>query len=336
MLRDVTEALLRGEDLGFEQANLAVNSILEGECSEAAIAGFLTALAAKGEKAPEVAGMASGLCSHAVGVKPASDNLVDIVGTGGDGRSTFNISTTSAIVAAGAGVKVAKHGNRAITSKCGSADVLAELGVKIDAAPEVIAQCIDEAGIGFMFAPCHHPTMKYVQPIRKALGYRTVFNVLGPLANPARVGLQVVGVASVYLLEVMAEALNLLGVSRAMVVHGDGMDEFTTSGPTDIVELRDGKLIKSTINYADFGFVKSGVDDLAGGTLAENAAMTRDIISGKIVGPRKDVVLMTAAAAILIAGLADDFAGGIEAAGESISSGGAVAALEKMIEISNS
>ena len=232
MLREVTEKLLKKESLSFEEAQATLNHILDGQSSEAATAGFLTALAGKGETAAEVAGMARALRDHAVPVRPTAKPIVDIVGTGGDGQHTFNISTTAALVAAGAGVAVAKHGNRAITSKCGSADVLAELGVKIDAAPEVIARCIDEANIGFMFAPNHHPAMKYVQPIRKALGFRTVFNVLGPLANPAAAPIQVTGVAQPFLLDVMAEALKLLGLQRAMVVHGDGMDEFSTSGPT--------------------------------------------------------------------------------------------------------
>jgi len=336
MLKEITEKLLGKDNLSFTEAQSTLNEILDGKCEQVPIAAFLTALAAKGESADEMAGMARALRDHAVPVRPKVEPLVDIVGTGGDGHSTFNISTTAALVAAGAGLPVAKHGNRAITSKCGSADLLAELGVKIDAAPEVIARCIDEANIGFMFAPCHHPAMKYVQPIRKALGFRTAFNVLGPLANPANVSIQVVGVAKPFLLEVMARALQLLNVQRALIVHGDGLDEFTTCGPTDIVELRSGQISRHTLDYSDYGFKKSSLSDLAGGTLADNVAITRAILEGKDTTPRRDVVLFTAAAALMISDIAPGFAEGIVLARESINTGRAVQALMKLIEISNS
>ncbi len=336
MLREITEKILRKENATFEEAQQALNTILNGQSEPVPIAAFLTALAAKGETAQEMAGMARALRDHAVPVRPKAAPLVDIVGTGGDGQSTFNISTTAALVTAGAGIAVAKHGNRAITSKCGSADVLAELGVKIDAAPDVIECCIDEANIGFMFAPNHHPAMKYVQPIRKALGFRTAFNILGPLANPASVPIQITGVAKPYLLEVMAEVLKLLGVQRAMVVHGDGLDEFTTCGPTDVAELRNGRISRHTLDYSDYGFAKAKVSDLAGGSLTDNVAITRGIIEGKDTGPRCDVVLFTAAAAIMIADKAPGLAEGIALARESISSGKAVQALNKLVEISNS
>ncbi len=336
MLREQTEIILRKENLEFDQAAAAAAAIFDGKCSEVAIAGFLTALAAKGEAAVEVAAMAQGLRDHAIPVRPQSTGLVDIVGTGGDGSLTFNISTTSAFVAAGAGVKVAKHGNRAITSKCGSADVLAELGVKIDATPDVIAQCIDQANIGFMFAPCHHPTMKYVQPIRKALGYRTVFNVLGPLANPAFVEKQIVGVAKPYLLDVMAEALKLIGVKQAIVAHGDGMDEFSVCGPTDVVELRNGKLKKYTVDCTDYNIPRADVKDLLGGDFAQNVAITRGILDNSITGPCRNVVLLNAAAAVWIDQKAADLAEAITVAGESLTSGKAAGALESMIKISNS
>ena len=336
MLREFTEKILRDEDLSFDDAQAALNGILDGNCNEVEIAGFLTALAAKGETASEVAGMARSLRDHAVPVRPKTGPLVDVVGTGGDGQSTFNISTTAALVAAGAGVKIAKHGNRVITSKCGSADVLAELGVKIDAAPEVIEKCIDEANIGFMFAPCHHPTMKYVQPIRKALGFRTVFNVLGPLANPAQAPLMIVGVAKSFLLDIMADALNLLGIERAMVVHGEGMDEFTTCGPTDIAEVRNGKISRHTIDYSDYGLAKASLDDLAGGSLEKNLQITRGIVENQISGPCRDIVEYNAAAAIMVSGKAPGFFEAIEMANEAISSGAAKNTLEKFVEISNS
>ena len=336
MLRAVTEQILGKEDLSFEQAEEALNSILLGQCDEVAIAGFLTVLAAKGERAQEVAGMARALRNHAVTVKPQTKRLIDIVGTGGDGSSTFNISTTAALVVSGAGVKVAKHGNRAITSKCGSADILAELGVKIDAAPETIARCIDEANIGFMFAPSHHPTMKYVQPIRKALGFRTVFNILGPLANPAGVSAQFTGVARPELVAVMVEALKLLGVRRAMVVHGDGMDEISISGTTQIAHLHEGVIIHDAIEPERFGITSAFVETLAGGSVGENAAITRGILAGSETGPRRDVVLINAAGALMVAEKAGSFEEGIKLAAESIADGQAVEALEKLVEISNS
>jgi anthranilate phosphoribosyltransferase len=336
MIRELTENILGKNDLDFSEAQGALNLILDGKCSEVEIAAFLTALAAKGETATEVAGMARALRDHAVPVRPKSSPLVDTCGTGGDGQHTFNISTTAALVAAGAGVKIAKHGNRAITSKCGSADVLAELGVKIDAAPAIIEKCIDEANIGFMFAPNHHPAMKYVQPIRKALGFRTVFNILGPLANPANVPVQIVGVAKPELMEVMVEALKQLGASRAMVVHGEGMDEFTTCGPTDIAELRDGEISWHTVDYCDYSIAQARLSDLAGGSLAQNVALTRSILDGKLKGPARDIVVFNSAAAIMISGVAAGFAEGIALADESINTGAANNSLKKLIEISNS
>ena len=335
MLRELTEKMLGGTDLSFVEAQQALNGVLDGQCSEVGIAGFLTALAAKGESAQEVAGMAQSLRDHAVPVRPKGGPLLDTCGTGGDGQGTFNISTTASLVAAGAGVKVAKHGNRAITSQCGSADVLAELGVKIDAPPAVIERCIDQANIGFMFAPNHHPAMKYVQPIRKALGFRTVFNVLGPLANPASVPLQIVGVAKPALMEVMAEALRLLGTERAMVVHGDGMDEFTICGPTDIVELRDGQISRHTVDYSDYGLRRAEVADLAGGTLADNVALTRGILANEALGPCRDVALLNAAAAIMLSGWAHGLEEGLELAEQSVESGKAQEALVKLVKISN-
>jgi len=336
MLRDYTELLIGKTSLTFEQAKAALHDILDGKCSEVEIAGFLTAMAAKGETASEVAGMARAMRDHAIPVRVKGGPVMDIVGTGGDGSVSFNISTTAAFVIAGAGVKVAKHGNRAITSKCGSADVLAGLGVKIDAAPAVIERCIEDAGMGFMFAPSHHPAMKYVQPIRKALGFRTVFNVLGPLANPAEVEYQIVGVAKPYLLDIMAEALRQLGVKRAMVVHGSGMDEFTLCGPTDMIEVRYGELTRHTVDYSDYGFSRVSPAELVGGDAQENVRITREILSGKITDHRCDVVLFNAAGGLMLAGQASGFAEGVEQARVAIRSGRAMQVLEKLVTISNS
>ena len=335
MLLQVTEKLLRKENLSFDEAQSALNGILGGECTEVSIAGFLTAFAAKGETGAEMAGMAQALRDHAVPVKPQTADIIDVVGTGGDGSNTFNISTVSAIVAAGCGVPVAKHGNRAITSQCGSADILAALGVKIDAAPDIIARCIDEAGMGFMFAPSHHPTMRYVQPVRKALGFRTLFNVLGPLANPARVPLQMIGVASPELIPVMAEALKGLGVRRALVIHGGGMDELSICDTSNVMELRDGKIESYAIDCTDYGLSLADISALKGGSLEDNVRLSNAILNNQEAGPCRDIVVLNAAAAIMLAGIAGTLAEAITAADNSITSAAAAGVLKKMIDISN-
>jgi anthranilate phosphoribosyltransferase len=327
--------LLQGESLGFEQAVSLLDIIFEGDVPEAQIAAFLTAMRIKGSTAPEVAGLAQSLRSHAVKVEAGIENLVDVVGTGGAAVKTFNVSTASALVAAGAGVYVAKHGNRAITSKCGSADVLAELGVKIDPGPEVVAECIKQARIGFMFAPMFHPAMKYVQPIRKSLGFRTVFNILGPLANPAGVPSLVLGVAEEELMGMMTEALKMLGARFALVVYSNGLDEISTAGITKILELKDGRISESQINPRDFGIKPADIDDLIVADAAASAKIIKDILDGKEVGVGKDIVVLNTAAAIIAGGLAEDFTSAIKLAEASISDGGALACLDKLIEISN-
>jgi len=329
------EPLLQGESLGFEQATRLLDIIFEGGLPEVQIAAFLTAMRAKGATAPELAGLARSLRNHAVAVKVDIDNLVDTCGTGGGAFKTSNISTAAAVVAAGAGVYVAKHGNRGITSKCGSADVLEELGVKIDASAEVVAECIKQAHIGFMFAPMFHPAMKYVQPIRKGLGFRTVFNILGPLANPANATAQVLGVADENLMQIVAEALKLLGTRYAMVVHGNGMDEISTAGITKIAELKEGQITNKELNPQDLGITLAGIDELKVTDVKTSAKILRDILSGKESGPRKDIVILNAAAAIIAGNLADDFQSAIEMANTSASDGKALACLEKLIEVSN-
>lgn len=334
-ITEYIKALIEGKDLSFEQATNLLDIIFDGEVPEAQIAAFLTAMRIKGLKAPEVAGLAKSLRSHAVKVEPGIENMVDVVGTGGAAVKTFNVSTAAAIVAAGAGVYVAKHGNRAITSKCGSADVLTELGVKIDPGPEVVAECIKQAHVGFMFAPMFHPAMKYVQPIRKSLGFRTVFNILGPLANPADVPALVLGVAEEKLMEMMAEALKMLGARYAMVVHSDGLDEISTATTTKILELKDGQITKKELNPKDLGIELADIKDLTVNDAKTSATVVRDILSGKDSGPRKDIVILNAAAAIIAAGLADDFASAIKTAEASVSEGKASVCLEKLIEVSN-
>lgn len=327
--------LLQGDDLSFEQAAALLDEIFEGDVPEPQIAAFLTAMRVKKATSAELAGLAKSLRSHAVAVNADVENLVDTCGTGGGAIKTSNVSTAAAIVAAGAGVYVAKHGNRGITSKCGSADVLEALGVKIDASPDTVARCIKEAHIGFMFAPMFHPAMKYVQPIRKSLGFRTVFNILGPLANPAGAKRQVLGVADENLMQIIVEALELLGTKYAMVVHGKGMDEISTVTTTSIIELKQGEIQRKELNPADFGISLANVDDLKVTDANSSAALMRDVLSGKEKGPRRDIVVLNAAAAIIAGDLADDFAPAIELAQASISDGAAAACLDKLIEVSN-
>jgi len=333
-ITEYIEPLLQGESLSFEQATALLDIIFEGQVSDVQIAAFLTAMRAKGATAPELAGLAKSLRDHAVSVKVDVDNLVDTCGTGGGAFKTSNISTAAAIVAAGAGVYVAKHGNRGITSKCGSADVLEELGVKIDASADVVANCIREAHIGFMFAPMFHPAMKYVQPIRKSLGFRTVFNILGPLANPAGATAQVLGVGDETLMEQIAEVLKLLGSRYAMVVHGDGLDEISTAAVTKILELKDGQIARKELNAEDFGFTPPSIEELKVTDAKTSAKVLRDILSGKEKGPRKDIVILNAAAAIIAGSLAADFELAIKIANASVSSGKALTCLEKLIEMS--
>lgn len=334
-ITEYIELLLQKKHLSFEQATGLLDIIFEGEVPEAQIAAFLTAMRIKGATAPELAGLAKSLRKHAVAVKVDIDNLVDTCGTGGGVVKTCNVSTAAAIVAAGAGVYVAKHGNRGITSKCGSADVLEELGVKIDASAETVAECIREAHVGFMFAPMFHPAMKYVQPIRKSLGFRTVFNILGPLANPAGAKAQVLGVADESLMRIVTEALKLLGTRYAMVVHSNGMDEISTAATTKIVELKEGEIATKELNPEDIGIKLANVDELKVTDAKASAKVLRDILTGKETGPRKDIVILNAAAAIIVANLADDFESAIKMAETSVGNGKALACLEKLIEISN-
>ena len=329
------EMILNGMDLTFEQAKALQDTIFEGQVTEVQIAAFLAMMRMKRATSGEIAGLAQSLRDHAVRVPVDFEHMIDTCGTGGATVKTFNISTTSALVAAGAGAYVANHGNRGITSRCGSADVLEELGVKIDPGPEVVARCIREAHIGFMFAPKFHPAMRFVQPIRKSLDFRTAFNILGPLANPAAVKAQVMGVADADLIERIAESLRMLGARRAMVVHGQGMDEISLLGKTKIIELRDGDITTIELDPADYGIANASIDALGSGDAIANAAVIRDILSGRDRGPRRDIVLLNAAAAIVVAELADSFEKAIPLAAASIDEGKALHCLEKLVEISN-
>lgn len=334
-ITEYLEIILNGNDLTFDQARALQDRIFEGQVSEVQIAAFLAMMRMKKATAAEIAGLAYSLRDHAVAVETGIDNMVDTCGTGGAIVKTFNISTASALVAAGAGVYVAKHGNRAITSKCGSADVLDELGVKIDPGPQIVADCIRQARIGFMFAPKFHPAMRFVQPIRKSLDFRTAFNILGPLANPAKVKAQVMGVADVDLLPRIAEALKMLGARRAMVVHGQGMDEISLLGKTRVIELRDGAVTTMELDPSDFGIDHASIDELGSGDAIANAAVIRDILAGTVHGPRRDIVVLNAAAAIVVADLAEDLQQAISLAEYSIDGGKAMECLEKLIEVSN-
>ncbi len=334
-ITEFLEIILEGRDLTFEQAKSLQDRIFTGEVSEVQIAAFLAMMRMKRATSGEIAGLAKSLREHAVSVKVNAEPLIDTCGTGGATVKTFNISTAAAVVAAGAGVYVAKHGNRGITSRCGSADVLAELGVNIEPGPEVVAECIEEAHIGFMFAPKFHPAMKFVQPIRKSLDFRTAFNILGPLANPAGVKRQVMGVADAALLDRIAETLKILGAERAMVVHGQGMDEISILGTTQIREVRDGQIVSSELDPSELGISSTAIEELETGDAIANAQVIREILSGSGKGPRRDIVLLNAAAGIIVGGLADDFKSALELAGASVDEGKANRCLERLIEISN-
>src|SRR5205823_6517880 len=322
--------LLDGHDLSRDEARGVMGSIMSGEATSAQIAGFLIALRAKGETADEIAGCAEAMREHAVPVRPRRDDLVDTAGTGGDGARTINISTAAALVAAAAGAGVAKHGNRAVSSGSGSADVLEALGFNLDVQPDRIARSIDELGFGFLFAPTHHPAMRHAAGVRRELGTRTVFNVLGPLTNPAGARAQVVGVYSPQLVRTIAEVLAQLGSRRAFVVHGaGGIDELSPCGPNEVCEVADGKVIERTIDPEELGIEPCSVRDLRGGSPEENAAAIREIFAGGGNG-RRDAVLLNAAGAVAAGGHAEDLREGMELARRALDSGAARERLEEL------
>ena len=324
-----------GHDLSREEARSVMNVVMEGEATPAQIGGLLVGLRAKGETVDEITGFAEALREHVVPVSPTRAPLVDVVGTGGDGAHTFNISTAAALVAAAAGAAVAKHGNRAASSACGSADVLEALGFALELPPERIAASIDEHGFGFMFARAHHPAMRHAAPVRQELGTRTVFNVLGPLANPAGARDGVFGVYAPALARTYAEALAGLGARRALVVHGaGGVDELTPSGPSLVVEVRDGRIEEWQLDPASLGLARSDAAELRGGDATDNAATIRRVLAGER-GARRDAVVLNAGAALLAAGVADDLREGVAAAAAAIDDGAAEATLERLVEFSN-
>jgi anthranilate phosphoribosyltransferase len=335
-IRDAIIAVTNRVDLTQDDAAAVMEQMMNGEASPAQIAALLTALHLKTETDAEIAGMASVMRAKSVAV-PHEGTVVDTCGTGGDHSNTFNISTVAAFVAAGAGATVAKHGNRAMSSKCGSADVLEGLGVKIELEADAVARCLAQAGIGFMFAPKFHPAMRYAGPVRREIGIRTIFNVLGPLTNPARAEYQVIGVASAPLAEKLANALSKMSTRRALVVHGsDGLDELSISGPSLVFDVRSGaEPIRSVIEPELLGLALAPREVLSGGTVAENVAIARAILTGEDTGPRRDIVLLNAAAALVAAERAADLAEGIDQARESLSSGRAIVRMERLVETSN-
>ncbi len=334
MIDAAVQRLRDGRDLTRADAHLVMGVVMDGEATESQIAELLVALHEKGETADEIAGFAEAMREHVVAVLPQRAPIVDIVGTGGDGANTFNISTAAALVAAAAGALVAKHGNRAATSLCGSADVLEELGIALEQPPERIAQGIDELGFGFMFARAHHPAMRHAAPVRRQLGTRTVFNILGPLANPAGAYDGVFGVYSAALARTYAEALVALGARHALVVHGEGgIDELSPSGINLVVEVIDGDVREWELDPRTLGIYPGDLDGLRGGSPAENAATVRAVLDGE-KGVRRDAVLLNAAGALVASGLAGDLGEGLGLATDTVDSGTASERLGELVRFS--
>jgi anthranilate phosphoribosyltransferase len=334
MIQETLGRLLDGHDLSREESRDTMNEIMRGDATPAQIAGFLVALRAKGETADEITGCAEAMREHVLAVRPQREDLVDTAGTGGDGMRTLNISTAAALVAAAAGAGVAKHGNRAVSSASGSADVLEALGFQLDLEPERVARSIDELGFGFLFAPSHHPAMRHAAPVRRELAARTVFNVLGPLTNPAGARAQVVGVYSQALVRTIAEVLAQLGARRAFVVHGaGGIDELSPVGPNAVCEVVDGGVRERTIDPENLGIARCNVEELRGGTPAQNADAIRRLFAGE-TGGKRDAVLLNAAGAIAAGGHAEDLREGLEAARRALDSGAALARLDELIAFS--
>lgn len=334
MIQNAIQRVLDGHDLSREDARAVMGTVMSGDCTPAQIAGFVVALRAKGETADEIAGCAEAMREHALAVRPKRDDLVDTAGTGGDGARTINISTAAALVAAAAGAGVAKHGNRAVSSASGSADVLEALGFELELPPERISRSIDELGFGFLFAPAHHPAMRHAAPVRRELATRTVFNVLGPLTNPAGARAQVVGVYSAELVRTIADVLARLGARTAYVVHGaDGIDELSPAGPNLVAEVREGEVREFELDPLELGVERCDPAELRGGTPEENAQAIREVLAGA-GGGRRDAILLNAAGAIAAGGGSADLREGLAAAREAIDSGGASARLDELVAFS--
>jgi anthranilate phosphoribosyltransferase len=336
-MKEYIKKASEGVSLTEEEAEEAMKLIMSGESTDAQNGAFLTALRIKGESPREIAGFAKVMREYAMKIHPKVDGrLVDVCGTGGDQQHTFNISTTAMFVTAGAGVYIAKHGNRSITSQCGSADILEALGARIDLKPEKIEECIEKTGIGFMFAPLHHPAMKHVMPARKQIGIRTVFNILGPLTNPANAEAQLMGVFDPRLTDKIAKVFKLLGLKHVLVVHGEpGLDEISNIGRTRITEMKDGVIMSKNITPEELNIKKASLEDIRGSTPAENAETARKILSGEIKGPMLDIVLLNAAGGLIVGGVADGFEDGVDIARKVVESGKALKKLEEFTAYTN-
>jgi len=332
----IIERLINGKNLTESQMTYAMTEIMEGSVSEVRIASFLTALRIKGETSEEISGGAKVMRDKAVQIDLGDRYTVDTCGTGGDGVNTYNISTASAFVLAGGGVTVVKHGNRSVSSKCGSADVLETLGINIDISSQRVKECVEKIGLGFLYAPTFHSSMKYAAVVRKELGFRTIFNMLGPLTNPAKANGQVLGVFHENLTELMAEAIKKLGTEHVLVVHGmDGMDEITVTDKTKVSELKDGKINSYYIKPEDFGIKRSNNKELEGGGPKENAEIIREIFEGSIVGAKKDILILNSGAALYVGGKVSSIKEGVQMAREIIESGKALTKLDELIEMTN-
>jgi len=332
----VLEQLMAGNDLGSVQMQGLMDGIMEGQLTPPQIAAILVALRIKGESIEEISSAAQSMRAHATPIDAGEGPILDIVGTGGDGHHTINVSTASAFVAAGAGATVAKHGNRSVSSKCGSADVLAALGVNIEASPELVGHCVREIGVGFLFAPVLHGAMKYAIGPRKELGVRTIFNILGPLTNPACATHMMIGVYRPELVDTYINVLNEMGINRAMVVHGnDGMDEISCSARTQVKELKNNEITSYEFDPRDYIGLLADKADIQGGDAAENAKALRQVLEGE-KGPKRDIILLNAAAGIYVSGLADSYPLAFELAQDSIDCGKALAKLDQLVDLSNS
>lgn len=335
-MKEAIKKLSEGQSLTVEEAKAAAMEMLSGEATQAQIGAYLTALRMKGETLDEIIGSAMVLCDKAEHIKPKVENYIDFVGTGGDGSNSFNISTTAAFVCAGAGLPVAKHGNRAISSRSGAGDCLEALGVNILAEPQKVEKEVEEVGIGFMFAPTFNKSMRYVGQARAEMGIRSIFNILGPLANPSGARRQLIGVYSPKLTETIAKAMSKLGVEQALVVSSvNGMDEISTAEDTQISELRDGRVVTYTVTPEQYGFKRVSAEELKGADGSGNAEITKAILSGQEKGPKRDIVLLNAGAALYIGGVAESVEAGIKLAAETIDSGRAMEKLESLVEFSN-
>jgi anthranilate phosphoribosyltransferase len=334
MIREALLKLVERKNLTKDEAKESMTEIMQGKTTPSQLSAFITALRMKGEVVDEITGCAEAMRNAALHLKINADTIVDTCGTGGDKTNTFNISTAVAFIASGGGLTVAKHGNRCVSSQCGSADVLEHSGINLNAKPEKVKECIEKIGIGFLFAPLYHPAMKYALPTRKEIGIRTIFNILGPLTNPAGANVQLLGVYSPDLTEMLANVLKNLGTKSALVVHGEGFDEISLTGKTSVAELKEGKVKTYNIQPEDFGIKRANKNDLLGADVDKNVHIMKAVLKGE-KGPYRDIVLLNSGALFFIAGKANDIKAGIKLAENAIDSGNALKKLEQLIKLTN-